>query len=98
MSMSTAESWCPSRYGAGDELGSLNEITLVTIFGAVPGEYPARPFLVPQTLNVKHGVFVMENLATEVLAAVGVCEFMFVLTHHQTRGSTAAVIALAAVV
>ncbi len=67
-------------------------------FGAVPGEDPDRPFLVPQTLNVKHGVFVMENLATEVLAAAGVYEFMFVLTHHKTRGSTAAIIAPAAVV
>lgn len=66
-------------------------------FGAVPGEDPDRPFLVPQTLNVKHGLFIMENLATESLAAEGVHEFMFVLTHHKTRGSTAAVIAPAAV-
>ena len=67
-------------------------------FGAVPGEDPDRPFLVPQTLNVKHGLFIMENLATEELAAAGINEFMFVLTHHKTRGSTAAVIAPAAVV
>ena len=61
------------------------------------GEDPERPFLVPQTLNVKHGLFIMENLATEVLAEARVYEFMFVLTHHKTRGSTAAVIAPAAV-
>lgn len=67
-------------------------------FGAVPGEDPARPFLVPQVLNVKHGLFIMENLATEVIAEAGVHEFMFALTHHKTRGSTAAVIAPAAVV
>lgn len=66
-------------------------------FGAVPGEDPERPFLVPQTLNVKHGLFIMENLVTEALARAGVYEFMFVLTHHKTRGSTAAVIAPAAV-
>jgi kynurenine formamidase len=66
-------------------------------FGAVPGEDPERPFVVPQTLNVKHGLFIMENLATEGLAAAGVHEFMFVLTHAKTRGSTAAVIAPAAV-
>jgi kynurenine formamidase len=66
-------------------------------YGAVPSEDPERPFLVPQTLNVKHGVFIMENLATEVLAEAGVYEFMFALTHHKTRGSTAAVIAPAAV-
>jgi len=63
----------------------------------VPGEDPERPFLVPQTLNVRHGLFIMENLATEVLARAEVSEFMFVLTHHKTRGSTAAVIAPAAV-
>ena len=67
-------------------------------YGAVPSEDPERPFLVPQTLNVKHGLFIMENLATEVLAEAGVHEFLFVLTHHKTRGSTAAVIAPAAVV
>jgi hypothetical protein len=74
----------------------------------VPGEDPQQPFVVPQTLNVKHGLFIMENLATEVLARrpggdalapdAGVYEFMFVLTHHKTRGSTAAVIAPAAVI
>jgi len=67
-------------------------------YGAVPGEDTERPFLVPQTLNVKHGVFIMENLATEVLAHAGVYEFLFCLTHHKTRGSTGAVIAPAAVI
>lgn len=66
-------------------------------FGAAPGADPERPFLVPQTLNVKHGLFIMENLATEALAADGVHEFMFVLTHAKTRGSTAAGIAPAAI-
>jgi len=66
-------------------------------FGVVPGEDLARPFLVPQTLNVRHGLFIMENLATEVLARARVYEFMFVPTHQKTRGSTAAMIAPAAV-
>jgi kynurenine formamidase len=66
-------------------------------FGPVPAEDPERPFLVPQTLTVRHGLFIMENLATEALAAPRVYEFMFVLTHHKTRGSTAAIIAPAAV-
>jgi kynurenine formamidase len=66
-------------------------------FGPIPAEDPDRPFLVPQTLNVKHGLFIMENVATEGLAEARVYEFMFVLTHHKTRGSTAAVIAPAAV-
>jgi kynurenine formamidase len=69
-------------------------------YGAVPSEDPERPFLVPQTLNVKHGLFIMENLATEVLiqARAHVHEFLFCLTHHKTRGSTGAVIAPAAVI
>jgi kynurenine formamidase len=67
-------------------------------YGAVPGEDAERPFLVPQTLNVKHGLFIMENLATEVLAQAQVYEFLFCLTHHKTRGSTGAVIAPAAVI
>lgn len=65
-------------------------------YGAVPGEDPAQPFIVPQTLNVKHGLFIMENLYTHKLAAANVYEFLFVLTHAKTRGSTAAGIAPAA--
>jgi kynurenine formamidase len=67
-------------------------------FGAVPGEDPERPFVVPQTLNVKHGLFIVENLDTSALAAAQVYEFLFVLTHHKTRGSTASGIAPAALI
>jgi len=66
-------------------------------FGPVPGEDPERPFLVPQTMYVKMGLFGLENLATEALAERRVYEFLFVLTHHKTRGSTAAVVAPAAI-
>lgn len=66
-------------------------------FGPVPGEDKERPFLIPQTLYVKMGLFGLENLATEELARRNVYEFLFVLTHAKTRGSTAAVIAPAAV-
>jgi kynurenine formamidase len=65
-------------------------------YGPVPGEDPQRPFLVPQTMYVKLGLFGLENLATEELARRRIYEFMFVLTHAKTRGSTAAVIAPAA--
>lgn len=65
--------------------------------GPVPGEDPERPFLVPQTMYVKMGLFGLENLATEDLAAKRIYEFLFVLTHGKTRGSTAAVVAPAAV-
>ncbi|HXV27485.1 MAG TPA: cyclase family protein [bacterium] len=67
-------------------------------FGAVPGEDPERPFEVPQMLNVKHGMFILENLQTEELAKDRVYEFLFVLTHAKTKGSTAAQVSPAAVV
>ncbi len=66
-------------------------------YGPVPGEDPERPFLVPQTLYVKWGLFGLENLATEELARRGVYEFMFTVTHAKTRGSTAAIVAPAAI-
>jgi kynurenine formamidase len=59
-------------------------------YGPVPAEDPARPFEVPQTLNVRHGMFVVENLATAELAADGVREFALVLTHPKLRGATGA--------
>ena len=31
-------------------------------YGPVPAEDPDRPFEVPQILNVRHGVFIVENL------------------------------------
>lgn len=66
-------------------------------YGPVPGEDPERPFLVPQTMYVKMGLFGLENLATERLAKRRVHEFLLTLTHARTRGSTAAVVAPAAV-
>ncbi|MCZ6484993.1 MAG: cyclase family protein [Acidobacteria bacterium] len=59
-------------------------------FGPVPGEDPARPFEVPQTLNVRHGLFIVENLFTQELANAGVYEFLFILTHAKVRGATGA--------
>jgi len=59
-------------------------------YGPVPAEHPARPFEVPQLLNVHHGVFVVENLDTSELAADGVREFALVLTHPKLRGATGA--------
>ena len=59
-------------------------------YGPVPAEDAARPFEVPQTLNVKHGVFVVENLDTSSLAAAGVTEFALVLTFPKLRGATGA--------
>jgi kynurenine formamidase len=59
-------------------------------YGPVPAEDPDRPFEVPQMLNVRHGVFVVENLDTSALAADGVREFALILTHPKPRGATAA--------
>ena len=57
-------------------------------YGPVPPEDPARPFVVPQTLNVRHGLFIVENLFTTKLAQDNVSEFMFILTHAKVRGAT----------
>ena len=59
-------------------------------FGPVPAEDPARPFEVPQILNVRHGVLIVENLDLSALAADGVREFALVLTHPKLRGATGA--------
>jgi kynurenine formamidase len=59
-------------------------------YGPVPAEDPKRPFEVPQTLNVRHGVFIVENLDTSELAAAGVRRFCLVLTHPKLRGATGA--------
>jgi kynurenine formamidase len=59
-------------------------------YGPVPPEDPLRPFEVPQLLNVRHGVFVVENVDTSALAADGVREFALVLTHPKLRGATGA--------
>jgi kynurenine formamidase len=59
-------------------------------YGPVPAEHPDRPFEVPQHLNVRHGVFIVENLDLSALAADGVREFALVLTHPKLRGATGA--------
>jgi kynurenine formamidase len=59
-------------------------------YGPVPAEDPSRPFEVPQMLNVRHGVFVVENLRTAELAAAGVQRFALILTHPKLRGATGA--------
>ncbi len=67
-------------------------------FGPVPAEDPEEPFVVPQTLNVRHGVVVMENLRLAELAADGVGAFMLVVSHPRLRGATGAWVAPLAVV
>ena len=62
-------------------------------FGPVPAEDPAEPFVVPQTLNAKHGLVVLENLRLAELADEKVGEFMFVVSHAKLRGATGAWVA-----
>ncbi|MEZ4666409.1 MAG: cyclase family protein [Anaerolineae bacterium] len=59
-------------------------------YGPVPPEDPAQPFIVPQTLNVRHGMFIVENLHTAELARDEVYKFLFILSHARVRGATGA--------
>jgi kynurenine formamidase len=59
-------------------------------YGPVPAEDPRRPFEVPQILNIRHGVFIVENLDLSALAADEVHRFALVLTHPKLRGATGA--------
>jgi hypothetical protein len=63
-----------------------------------PPEDPDEPFVVPQTLNVRHGVVVAENLRLAELAREGVHEFLFVISHAKLRGATGAWVAPLAIV
>jgi kynurenine formamidase len=67
-------------------------------YGPVPAEDPDEPFVVPQTLNAKHGVVVLENLHLAALADSRVGEFMFVVSHARLRGATGAWVAPLAIV
>ena len=67
-------------------------------FGPYPPEDPDEPFVVPQTLNVRHGVVVVENLRLAELARAGVHEFLLVISHAKPRGATGAWVAPLAIV
>ena len=54
-------------------------------FGPFPPETHCEPFVVPQTLNVRHGVVVVENLRLEEVARAGVHEFLLVISHAKLR-------------
>ncbi len=62
-------------------------------YGAYPPEDPERPFVVPQTLNVQHGVVVVENLRLAEAAELSVTEFLLVVSHAKLRGATGAWVA-----
>ena len=62
-------------------------------FGPFPPESHCEPFVVPQTLNVRHGVVVVENLRLEEVARDRIHEFLLVISHAKLRGATGAWIA-----
>ncbi len=59
---------------------------------AIPFEDPVRPFEVHQTLLAKHGVYILENMVTDALAADGVSEFFFTLGAPRLEGTVQAII------
>ncbi|MEL6567894.1 MAG: cyclase family protein [Pseudomonadota bacterium] len=58
----------------------------------IPFETPTRPFEVHQTLLAKHGVYILENMATAELAEDGAGEFFFVLGIPRLEGTVQAII------
>ncbi len=55
---------------------------------AVPGDDPNRPFEVHQVLINRHGIYNLENLDLEELAADGVYEFAFMFAPLRLKGGT----------
>ena len=67
-------------------------------FGAYPAEDPREPFVVPQMLNVRHGIVVVENLRLAEIARAHVHEYLLVISHAKLRGATGAWVAPLAIV
>ena len=100
----------PAAYGAGEPGPGLelaewlaNQGVALTgcdtwSYGPYPAEDADEPFVVPQTLNVRHGVVVAENLALAELAAADVHEFLLVVAHAKLRGATGSWISPLAIV
>ena len=59
-------------------------------YGPYPPEDPDEPFAVPQLLNIRHGVVVVENLHLADAARAHVHEFLLVISHAKLRGATGA--------
>jgi kynurenine formamidase len=100
----------PTRYGAGEPGPGLaladwlaDHRVAVTgsdtwSYGPVPAEDPDQPFVVPQTLNTRWGVVVLENLYLRELARDGISEFLLVVAHPKLAGATGAWVAPLAIV
>ena len=65
---------------------------------ATPDWWPAKYGAEDQTLNIRDGVVVVENLRLEEAARDHVNEFLLVISHAKLRGATGAWIAPLAIV
>jgi kynurenine formamidase len=100
----------PDRYGSGEPGPGMalarwladHRVALTGCdtwsYGPVPAEDPDRPFVVPQILNTRWGVVVVENLYLQELAHDGIREFMLVIAHPKLSGATGAWVAPLAIV
>ena len=59
-------------------------------YGPYPAEDAEEPFVVPQTLSVRYGVVILENLRLHEAAEAGLHEFLLVVSHAKLRGATGA--------
>jgi len=99
------EAYTAAEPGPGHELGewlAAHQVALTGCdtwsFGSYPPESPDEPFVVPQTLNVRHGVVVAENLRLAEIARAGITEFLLVVSHAKPKGATGAWVAPLAIV
>jgi kynurenine formamidase len=100
----------PARYGSGEPGPGMaladwladHRVALTGCdtwsYGPVPAEDADQPFVVPQMLNTRHGVVVVENLFLSELAADGIREFLLVIAHPKLSGATGAWVAPLAIV
>jgi kynurenine formamidase len=100
----------PSRYGSGEpgpgralaDWLANRRVALTGCdtwsYGPVPAEDPDQPFVVPQMLNTRWGVVVVENLYLHELARDRIGEFMLVIAHPKLAGATGAWVAPLAIV
>lgn len=95
----TAEGFAPTSPGLGVEGAQyLSDLGVVAIgadtwaLEVVPFENEARPFDVHLTLLKKNGVYILENMVTDELAADGVAEFFFTLGAPRLEGTVQAMI------
>ena len=93
------DKWWQMHPGPGVEgAGYLAELGVVAV-GAdsngvevIPFEDPKRPFEVHQTLLAKNGVYILENMWTNDLAADRAYEFLFVLGQPKFKGAVQMVV------